>query len=52
MADLLIERLGGAAFGWGGFGLIDTGALRQHYVAALHAADSHDLAPLLAFVRS
>lgn len=62
MADLLIERLGGKAFGgkalggkaftWGGGGLADVGTLRRTYIAALRAADDHDIAPLLAFVRS
>jgi Fic-DOC domain mobile mystery protein B len=49
MADLLIERLGGEAFTWGSGSLQDTGALRTQYVAALKAADGHDMAPLMAF---
>lgn len=52
MADLLIERLGGEPFGWGGGSLVDAGELRARYVAALRAADGHDIAPLLAFARS
>jgi Fic-DOC domain mobile mystery protein B len=52
MADLLIERLGGAPFSWGGGGLADQGQLRAGYIAALKAADNHDIAPLLAFARS
>lgn len=52
MADLLIERLGGRPFSWGGGSLIDTGELRAAYVAALRAADRHDIGPLLAFARS
>ena len=52
MADLLIERLGGEAFTWGSGSLQDTGALRTKYVDALKAADGHDMAPLMAFVRS
>lgn len=52
MADLLIERLGGEPFSWGGGGLADTGALRTLYVEALRAADDHDIGPLLAFARS
>ena len=52
MADLLIERLGGASFSWGGGGLADTGELRRRYVQALRAADNHDISPLLAFARS
>jgi Fic-DOC domain mobile mystery protein B len=52
MADLLIERLGGEPFSWGGGSLADVGALRAKYVAALKAADGHDIGPLLAFARS
>ena len=52
MADLVIERLGGKALTWGGGSLQDTGTLRAKYVAALKAADGHDMAPLMAFVRS
>jgi Fic-DOC domain mobile mystery protein B len=52
MADLLIERLGGDAFTWGSGSLQDTGALRAKYVNALKAADGHDMAPLMEFVRS
>ena len=52
MADLLVERLGGKAFSWGGGSLTDIGTLRTKYVAALKAADGHNIKPLLAFVRS
>ncbi|MGA2291979.1 mobile mystery protein B, partial [Bradyrhizobium sp.] len=52
MADLVIERLGGKAFSWGGASLADAGTLRNQYVAALRAADNHDIGPLLAFMRS
>lgn len=52
MADLLIERLGGEPFSWGGGSLADTGELRARYVAALQAADGHNIGPLLAFARS
>ena len=52
MADLLIERLGGEPFTWGGGGLTDTGALRTRYVESLRVADNHDIRPLLAFARS
>lgn len=51
-ADLLIERLGGDPFTWGGGSLANVGELRGHYVAALRAADNHDIAPLLEFARS
>lgn len=52
MADLLIETIGGANFSWGGGSLTDVGILRANYIAALKAADGHDIAPLLAFARS
>jgi Fic-DOC domain mobile mystery protein B len=52
MADLLIERLGGQPFTWGGGTLHDVGELRAAYIAALRAADNHDLGPLLEFARS
>lgn len=52
MADLLIERLRGAPFSWGGGRLADIGELRRRYVSALRAADDHDIRPLLAFARS
>ncbi|MDP3906753.1 mobile mystery protein B [Novosphingobium sp.] len=52
MADLLVTELGGEPFTWGGGTLCDVGALRAEYIAALRAADGHDVAPLLAFARS
>jgi fido (protein-threonine AMPylation protein) len=52
MADLLVMRLGGEWFSWGSANLDDAGAVRQHYIAALQAADNHDVGPLLAFARS
>ncbi len=52
VADLLIERLGGDRFSWGGGILADVGELRARYVAALRAADDHDIAPLLEFART
>jgi Fic-DOC domain mobile mystery protein B len=52
MADLLIEKLGGQTFTWGGDSLADVGQLRTKYITALKAADDHDLEPLLAFARS
>ncbi len=52
MADLLIERLGGKPFSWGGASVADVGELRTRYIAALRAADNHDIGPLLAFARS
>jgi Fic-DOC domain mobile mystery protein B len=52
MADLLVERLGATPFSWGGRSLADQGDLRQRYIAALRAADNHDIGPLLVFARS
>ncbi len=52
MADLLIEKLGGQSFSWGGGVLTDEGELRDRYIATLKAADNHDIGPLLAFARS
>ncbi|MER8417819.1 mobile mystery protein B [Mesorhizobium sp. M1329] len=52
MADLLIEALGGEPFSWGRGSLADTGELRGRYIAALKAADDHDIGPLLIFARS
>ena len=51
-ADLLLIALGRERFSWGSANLIDAGATRVAYVAALRAADNHDYAPLFAFVRS
>ncbi len=50
--DLLLIAMGQKRFTWGSASLIDPGDTRQAYVAALQAADHHDPAPLLAFVRS
>ncbi len=51
-ADLLLTALGRGRFSWGSANLIDAGATRAAYVAALRTADNHDYAPLFAFVRS
>lgn len=51
-ADLLIQRLGGEPFSWGGGSLADVGQQRARYVAALRAADNHDIGPLLEFARN
>jgi Fic-DOC domain mobile mystery protein B len=52
MADLLVMRLGGERFSWGSANLRDAETVRRRYVAALQAADDHDIGPLLAFARS
>lgn len=51
-ADLLVERLAGEPFSWGGGRLADVGQLRARYVTALRSADNHDIGPLLEFARS
>ncbi|AJC83772.1 mobile mystery protein B (plasmid) [Rhizobium etli bv. phaseoli str. IE4803] len=51
-ADLLVERLDEEPFSWGSGRLGDMGELRRRYVAALQAADNHDIRPLLEFARS
>lgn len=52
MADLLVIRLGGERFSWGSASLREAGDVRQRYIAALQAADKHDIGPLLAFARA
>lgn len=50
--DLLLAGLGQPRFSWGRINLIDAGETRQAYVAALRAADGHDIRPLMEFVRT
>jgi Fic-DOC domain mobile mystery protein B len=52
MADLLVMRLGCERFSWGRESLSDSGAARARYIEVLHAADNHDIGPLLAFARA
>jgi Fic-DOC domain mobile mystery protein B len=52
MADLVAARLGQDPFTWGRRNLTDVSETRQRYVAALRAADNHDIEPLLEFARS
>jgi Fic-DOC domain mobile mystery protein B len=52
MADLLIERLGQKPFSWGRTNLTEVGELRASYIAALKAADNHNIEALLKFARS
>jgi Fic-DOC domain mobile mystery protein B len=51
-ADLLAIRLGRERFSWGRERLRDAGIVRRRYIAALQAADHHDIGPLLLFARS
>ncbi|MEK6663274.1 MAG: mobile mystery protein B [Pseudomonadota bacterium] len=50
--DLLLVALGQPRFSWGRTSLVTPGETRHAYVAALRAADSRDIRPLLEFVRS
>ena len=50
--DLLLTALGRPRFSWGRVNLVDASETRQAYMAALRAADNHDIRPLLEFVRS
>jgi Fic-DOC domain mobile mystery protein B len=52
MADLLITALGGQRFTWGTNGQDDLKRVRDQYLQALHAADDHDIGPLITFARS
>jgi Fic-DOC domain mobile mystery protein B len=51
-ADLLLVKLGKSRFTWGRVSLVNAGETRRQYVAALRAADAHNMQALLAFVRS
>jgi Fic-DOC domain mobile mystery protein B len=52
-ADVLTVSLGGQRSSWGGdFDLIESGVVRDKYIAALKAADQGVMAPLLLFARS
>ena len=51
-ADMLIVQLGGKRFSWGSANLQADAEVRRNYIDALHAADDHDLGPLIAFSRS
>jgi Fic-DOC domain mobile mystery protein B len=52
MADLLVQQLGGQPFSWGSGSLKTVGELRKRYIAALKAADNHDIQSLIEFARS
>ena len=51
-ADLLAVQLGQPRLSWGSASLVEPKETRRAYVAALRAADQHDIAPLLTFARS
>lgn len=50
--DLLAVQLGRPQFSWGSHSLTDANVTRAAYIAALRAADAHDLGPLILFARS
>lgn len=50
--DLLLAGMGRPSFTWGRESLVDPTATRRQYVRALRAADHHDFAPLVQFVRT
>jgi Fic-DOC domain mobile mystery protein B len=51
-ADLFLVSLGSTPFSWGRINLVNAGETRSEYIAALRAADNHDIRPLLEFVRT
>lgn len=51
-ADILVTRLDGEPFAWGGISLEAASRVRDEYIAALPAADDDDIAPLVRFARS
>ncbi|GLS37817.1 cell filamentation protein [Mesorhizobium tianshanense] len=52
VGDLHARQLGRPPFSWGRANLVDAGKTRARYVAALRAADNHEIEPLLAFAHS
>jgi Fic-DOC domain mobile mystery protein B len=51
-ADLFIVQQGGNRFTWGRANIQADSNVRRAYIEALHAADKHDLEPLIGFARS
>jgi Fic-DOC domain mobile mystery protein B len=51
-ADILIVGQRGSRFTWGSTNLQAASDIRRAYIDALHAADAHDLRPLIEFARS
>jgi Fic-DOC domain mobile mystery protein B len=52
VGDLVARQLGRSPLTWGRTSLVHAGETRARYVAALRAADNHDIGPLLAFARA
>ncbi len=51
-ADMLVASLGQPRFTWGRVNLVEARATRDAYIAALRAADEHDIGPLVILARS
>lgn len=52
ITDVLLVRNGAEPFTWGAGELVESGEVRDRYLAALRVADQRDYGPLLEFVRS
>lgn len=52
IGDRLAIQLGVRPFTWGRTSVVSLSQTRRDYVAALLAADNHDIAPLMAFARN
>ncbi len=52
IADVLLMKLGRAAFTWGATDLVKPGEARARYLDAVRAADKGDIQPLIKFARS
>lgn len=52
MADFMVMQWGCERFSWGRQSLREPGEARTRYIDALHAADNHDIEPLLSFSRA
>jgi Fic-DOC domain mobile mystery protein B len=50
--DVFLKRNGHQPFTWGSVSLVRASVTRDAYITALRAADSKDIGPLLAFVRT
>ena len=52
MADVLMAKMEQPRLTWGGSSLTNADETRKCYIEALHAADAHNISPLLAFAKS
>jgi len=52
IADVVVKRMKAAPLTWSSTSLVDTGAARAAYIAALKQADDHDFEALIAFATS